>query len=254
MKRLLVAISLPLFLIACSGEKGTVNGESLSNVGENTPLIGETHAPLSILIFGGTSGIGLETTKLALSRGHQVTSITRHPERMAIEHANLINLKGDITKPDSYQSLFEGKDVIISSIGLGPSRKKVTVYSEGMKSVLIAMDQVEIKRVLTISGIGAGDSKGHGGFFYDRILNPLLLKQDYADKNRQEAILKDSDSDWTIVRPGFLTDDESEKNYRVIQNMDGIISGDITRSDVAHYLLTAIEQGNNIGETVFLSN
>jgi len=245
---------LSLFVSACASDHGTINGQPLTNVGEVAPTLLESIEPLNILIFGGTSGIGLETTKLALSRGHRVTSITRHPERMSLEHINLTNLKGDITKRDTFNLLIEGKDVIVSTIGLGPGRKKVTVYSEGMKNVLAAMNQFKVSRVLTISGIGAGDSKGHGGFFYDQILNPFLLKQDYADKERQEAILRSSDSSWTIVRPGFLTDDKSAKNYRVIQNMDGIISGDITRADVAHYLVAAIEQSNNVGETVFLSN
>lgn len=243
-----------LLVSACASDHGTINGEPLSNTGEPAPILTEPTEQLSILIFGGTSGIGLETTKLALSRGHSVTSITRHPERMSVEHNNLTNLKGDITNRDTYNSLIEGKDAIVSTIGLGPSRKKITVYSEGMKKVLAAMAQFKVNRVITISGIGAGDSKGHGGFFYDRILNPLLLKQDYADKERQEAILRSSNSAWTIVRPGFLTDEISAKSYRVIQNMEGIISGDITRADVAHYLVAAIEKSNNIGETVFLSN
>lgn len=54
-------------------------------------------------------------------------------------------------------------------------------------------------------GIGAGDSKGHGGFFYDRIFYPLLLKAVYSDKDRQESLIRASNADWTIVRPGFLT-------------------------------------------------
>lgn len=254
MKKLSFITVLLLLISACGSGKGTINGQPLSNTGETAPMLSESTVPLNILIFGGTSGIGLETTKLALSRGHMVTSITRHPERMSVEHSNLTNLKGDITKRDTFNSLIDGKDAVVSTIGLGPSRKKVTVYSEGMKNVLAAMNQFNAKRVLTISGIGAGDSKGHGGFFYDQILNPFLLKQDYADKERQESILRSSDSNWTIVRPGFLTDASSIKNYRVIQNMDGIISGDITRADVAHYLVAAIEQNNNVGETVFLTN
>lgn len=252
-KNILIAV-LSLLLSACSDGNGSINGKPLGDSGDASANLSAETKPLEVLIFGGTSGIGLETTKLALARGHKVTSITRRPERMSIEHENLSNLKGDITKRDSYDALIAGKDAVISTIGLKPSRDEITVYSEGMNNVLASMAEHGVARVLTITGIGAGDSKGHGGFFYDRILNPLLLKTDYADKTRQEVLLQNSDTDWTIVRPGFLTDEASEQRYRVLQNLDGVVSGDIARADVAHFLMATIEQETYIRKTVLLSN
>ncbi|MEM7357698.1 MAG: SDR family oxidoreductase [Pseudomonadota bacterium] len=248
-----VAFSL-LFITACSGGNGTINGRPLADYGDAPAGLVAAPQTLKLLIFGGTSGIGLETTKLALARGHTVTSITRRPERMPIEHENLKNLKGDITKRDTYDSLIADNQAVISTIGLKPSRDDITVYSEGMKNVLAAMQDNGVQRVITVTGIGAGDSKGHGGFFYDRILNPLLLKTDYADKTRQEVLLRDSIADWTIVRPGFLTDEASEQRYRVLQDLEGVVSGDISRADVAHFLLAVAEQNTYVKKTVLLSN
>lgn len=236
------------------GGEGTVSGQAIKNYGAAAPTLAEAHEPLDLLIFGGTSGIGLETTELALARGHRVTSITRRPERMVIEHENLLNLKGDITDRSSFNHLFAGKSAIISTIGLKPNNKEVRVYSEGMTNVLAAASDAGVNRILTITGIGAGDSKGHGGIFYDRILNPLLLKADYADKTRQENILKSSDSSWTIVRPGFLIDAASSKDYRVLNNIEGLVSGSISRADVAHFLMATLEYDTYVLETVFLSN
>jgi nucleotide-binding universal stress UspA family protein len=51
-----------------------------------------------------------------------------------------------------------------------------------------------------VTGVGAGDTQGHGGFLSDRILYPLFTKGIYADKE-QEALIRDSAADWTIVRP-----------------------------------------------------
>ena len=65
------------------------------------------------------------------------------------------------------------------------------------------MKMAGVRRLICVTGIGAGDSKGHGGFLYDRIFNPLLLKTIYEDKDRQESLIKASDVDWVIVRPGF---------------------------------------------------
>ena len=249
------AVMLVFLLAACTGESGRIDGKPLSSTGQQAPqLTQKPPKPLNIVVFGGTSGIGLETVKQALARGYAVTSITRRPERMTIDHPKLVNLKGDITERDSYNDVIKNKDAVISAIGLGPTRKKVTVYSSGMKNVLAAMQQFGVSRVISVTGIGAGESKGHGGFFYDRILNPLLLKNDYADKTRQEQILKHSEVEWTIVRPGFLNDEEAGLSYRVISSLEGVVSGSIARADVAHFMLAAIEQGSHIGETILLSN
>ena len=258
-KSLFGLISIVLMLSACSGENGTVDGTMLSDVVnqdtavDGSPKLSSSAEPKNILIFGGTSGVGLETVKLALSRGHKVTSVTRRPERMSVEHANLVNHKGDITKRDTFDAMLSNSDAVISAIGLSPTRNEVTVYSKGIENVLESMQQHGVKRVLTITGIGAGDSKGHGGFFYDNILNPLLLKTDYADKTRQEEILKKSEVAWSIIRPGFLTDDPARNSYTVVSNMRKVRVGDIARADVAHFLLASLEQGLYQKQTVLLS-
>lgn len=48
------------------------------------------------------------------------------------------------------------------------------------------------------------EDAGHSGFLFDNVIFPLILRDVYADKNRQEAIIKGSDVDWTIVRPSVL--------------------------------------------------
>ena len=61
-------------------------------------------------------------------------------------------------------------------------------------------------------------------------------------------------TEWTIVRPGFLTDSPAENRYHVLTNLDGVQSGNISRADVAHFIIGAVEQGLYIEETVFLTN
>ena len=107
---------------------------------------------------------------------------------------------------------------------------------------------------MAVTGIGAGDSRGHGGFLYDNILQPLLLNTIYEDKDRAEALIIDSTSEWTIVRPGFLNDDISKASYRIIRDMRGIISGDISRADTSHFIISGLETNSYIGATVLLTN
>lgn len=239
-------------IVSCNPAQVKRDGEILNR--NDAPKLSDSPQPLNILVFGGTSGIGLETVKLATQRGHKVTSITRRPERMEFKHSRLNNLKGDISKSESYREIINDHDLIISAIGLSPTWNDVYVYSEGITALLSEMKRFNKTRIITITGIGAGDSLGHGGFFYDWIIQPLFLKKDYEDKNRQEEILSQSDLVWTIVRPGHLIDSEREEDYKVLKNMRGIVSGSIARADVAHYLIHLSEESTNANEVLLLTN
>lgn len=253
-RAVLACLMAPLVLIACS-ENGSRNGESLADVGISAPTLSSSSATqANVLVIGGTKGTGLEVVRLLLQRGHSVTAIARHPENMPLEHENLQNLLGDVTHAERIAELVPGHEVIVSAIGIGTSRKPVTVFSDGIANVLAALPSPATTRLITVTGIGAGDSRGHGTFIYDNIVWPLLLKTVYLDKDKQETMIRASKTQWTIVRPGFLTDEPAAASYRIIDNMDGITAGNISRADVAHYIVAAIEQDLQLGETVLLSN
>lgn len=251
-------ISILFFVIVgitgCSNE-GSKNGSSLQGFGSSSPTLSAVvDSPLNILVIGGTSGIGLEIVRLSVERGHNVTALARRPERMSFFHQQLTVLKGDVLDAESISSAISQNDVIISTIGMGPTRDPVNVFSEGMKNTLAMMNVSNKSRLITVTGIGAGDSNGHGGFFYDKVILPLMLKTIYDDKDIQEALIKKSSTDWTIVRPGFLTDNPAENRYFVLTNLDGVKSGEISRADVAHFIIGTFEQGIYTHETVFLTN
>lgn len=247
-------ISLLLCLGGCADE-GSKFGASLADVGEAAPTLAtEESDSLRVLVIGGTQGTGLEIVRLGLARGHQLTAVARHPENMPLTHERLHNVAGDITDAKRMAELVAGQDVVVSAIGIGPSRDPVSLFSQGMENVLAAMPASNNAQLVTVSGIGAGDSRGHGGFVYDNLVYPLLTKQIYLDKDRQEALIKASDYSWLIVRPGLLTDDPVALKYRVLQDMDGVVSGEISRADVAHFIVAAFEQQSHTGKTVFLTN
>ncbi len=245
----LVCVFAGIFLVACNGDLET------SSTGEAAPVLG-LRAPtaLNILVIGGTNGVGLETVKLALERGHTVTAMARRPERMTLTHERLNTIKGNILDPTSLGLATAGKDAVVIAIGIGPTRKPVSVFSEGTANVLAVMQKHGVRRLTAVTGIGAGDSRGHGGFFYDNIVQPFFLHTIYEDKDRAEALIIASSSEWTIVRPGFLNDDISKASYRIISDMRGITSGDISRADTSHFIISGLEKNSYIGATVLLTN
>jgi uncharacterized protein YbjT (DUF2867 family) len=83
---------------------------------------------------------------------------------------------------------------------------EVTLLSTVTRALVDVMAKRNIHRLICITGLGAGDSRGHGGFFFDRLFLPLLLRKVYEDKDRQEDAIRGSTLDWTIVRPMVLND------------------------------------------------
>jgi NAD(P)H-binding len=62
------------------------------------------------------------------------------------------------------------------------------------------MEEAQVKRLICVTGFGAGDSRGRGGFLYNTAFH-LLLGRIYDDKDVQERIVRSSNLDWVIVRP-----------------------------------------------------
>jgi putative NADH-flavin reductase len=209
---------------------------------------------MNILIVGATRGIGRQLLEQALASGHRVTALVRNPQRLAIQHERLKVIKGDILDADSVALAMAGQDAVCCTIGVKAPWPRVTVFSEGTKNLLQAMKKTGVRRLLCVTGIGAGDSRGHGGFLYDCIFSPLLLRTVYADKDRQESLIKASDVDWTIVRPGFLTNGPLTKNYRMLTDMTGVTAGRISRADVAHFFLKELESKQYLRKTPLLTS
>ena len=93
-----------------------------------------------------------------------------------------------------------------------------------------------MKRLIAVTGLGAGDSRGHGGLLYEQLSFPCL-KRVYDDKDVQEWIIRSSGLDWTIVRPGLLTDRPATGRYRVLTAPKDWRFGVISRADVANFLV-----------------
>jgi putative NADH-flavin reductase len=208
---------------------------------------------MKLLVVGASRGIGLEILKQGVSAGHQISAIARSPESISLSSETLKIIKGDILDKHTVDEAVKGQDAVCITIGIKPTRQPVSVFSEGTKVVVEAMKNHSCKVLLCITGLGAGDSRGHGGFFYDRIINPLLLKRIYEDKDRQEKIVRNSGLEWTIVRPGFLTNGPITGKYLVLNDMNGVKAKKISRADVADFILSEATQRKHRHDTVLLT-
>lgn len=207
---------------------------------------------MKILVIGASRGIGLELVRQALGRGHEVTAMSRDISKLTLNHPQLLKIECDIGDAACVASATAGKDAVCSCIGTWMTRQRADIFSRGARNVLEAIAGTRTKYI-AVTGVGAGDSRGHGGFFYDKILQPLLLREMYDDKDREEALIRASDADWLIVRPGRLTNGPRTGHYRAVTDMNGFVVGSISRADVADFMLEQLERPTYFGQTPALT-
>src|SRR5437588_63469 len=208
---------------------------------------------MKLLIIGASRGIGLDLLEQALSAGHEVTALVRNPQSLAVSHENLRVVKGDILDKGSIEKALTGQDAVCVTIGIKVTRKPISIFSKGTKAVVEAMKNSSCRRLICVTGIGAGDSRGHGGFLYDHLFLPLFLRTIYEDKDRQEKIVRESGLDWVIVRPGFLTNGPRTGKYRALVDLKGVKAGKISRQDVADFILREATELKYKGQTPLLT-
>ena len=180
-----------------------------------------------------------------------MTALARDPAKARFAPAVLV-VKGDVLDRDSIEPALAGQEAVISALGSGPTGpfKEMTMLSTGTGNLLAAMQKVGVRRLVCITGIGAGESKGHGRWFYNWVLQPLLLRGVYHDKTRQEAAVRASDTDWTLVRPAGLTNDPARgpAAVRVLTDLTGVRADKISRADVAAFCLRELAEGRYQGQ------
>jgi len=208
----------------------------------NDPTINNAEAGQSkILVLGATGGAGRLIVSQALARGHQVSALVRSPEKGSeLKGARLI--VGDVRDEIALREALKGQDAVVSALGTPASPfREVTLLSTATRALVNAMKAEHVSRLVCITGMGAGDSAGHGGLLFDNVIFPLLLKKVYADKNRQEAIIRNSELGWILVRPSVLNDKPGRGSVRALTDLSDFRGGTISREDVAAFVLDQLD-------------
>ena len=192
---------------------------------------------MKLLVIGATGGTGRQIVREATSKGHSVVALVRSKAK-ANDLPNAQLVEGDARDQEVLFRTLEGCSGVISSLGTSLSPfKEVTLLSSATRALVLAMDRQKVRRLVCITGMGAGDSAGHGGFVFDKLFFPLLLAKVYQDKDRQEEIIRASNLDWVIVRPGALSNKPAVGKVRALTDLSNIHGGSIPRADVAAFVV-----------------
>jgi putative NADH-flavin reductase len=200
---------------------------------------------MKLLVFGASGPLGRAITQAALETGHQVTAFARTPGRLG-GHPGLREVAGDVLDAEPVAAAVPGHDAVISALGQAKPSPAGHDLHPGTAHIIAAMRAAGVSRLIWISSHGVGDARGRSGFVFERIFVPWRLRAEFADKERQEALVTASDLDWTIIRPARLTNGPATGKLRAQPRLPVTIRDSISRADVAQFVLGELKDGTHL--------
>jgi putative NADH-flavin reductase len=210
---------------------------------------------MKILLIGGTGGTGRELIKQAIEQGNVVTALVQNPKKVKFVHQNLHLIKGNILDIDTVQMAVEEQDAVISVLGHKRFFIKTSILSAGTKNIINAMEMHNVKRFICITSLGINDGRFKLGLYYTLFVIPFIIFFYFKDKEKQEKLIVGSKLDWTIVRPGHLTNGKKHGKYKHGVNLGNyILTKTISRADVASFILSQLSDNTYLRKTVAIIN
>jgi putative NADH-flavin reductase len=209
--------------------------------------------PKRLLVLGATGRVGRLVVAEALKRRYEVSALVRTPEKLDHVADNVRVVRGDALDPSAVAAAVTNQDAVLYVLGAGNVRR-TSLFSDSTRLLLDQMQRQGGRRLISVTGVGAGETRGHGGFLYDRILYPLFTKGIYADKDRQEALIRQSATDWTIVRPAPFCRRTPPGPLRIETRVRDLVLRKISPQEVATFMVDELEQGRFIRQAVFIGH
>lgn len=192
---------------------------------------------MHIALFGATGGTGRQIASQALQEGHAVTALVRDPSRLQPSEAGepsptaaMTIVEGNVLDPGAVAQTVAGADAVFVALGT-TRRNPPDVVSSGTAVVIDAMKAAGVRRLVVVSSLGVADSRDQVPWWF-KILRATFLRSRFVDKEVQEQLVRESGLDWTILRPGGLTDGPPTGRGD-LGTQDSVQAGLISRADVA---------------------
>ncbi|ATQ77305.1 nucleoside-diphosphate sugar epimerase [Massilia violaceinigra] len=204
---------------------------------------------MNLAIFGATGATGRHLVEQALEAGHQVRALVRNADGLPIAHPRLRIVVGMLAQPAIVSGVAQGADAVICVLGARKGEASA-ICTEGARSILQAMNTAGARRLVALSAYGASETRNASLFI--RFIRKVIAAK-MRDKDGMEALVRDSELDWTLVRPPVLTNGERSGRYRAGTALKPGVTGRLSRADLAAFMLREAAEGTYIGQAVVVS-
>jgi putative NADH-flavin reductase len=212
---------------------------------------------MKVVIFGATGFAGNAVLKKALAQNHQVTLLVRNKSAISIDDKNLTIMEGNVMDRNKISEVLENQDAVIQCLGVsGKSTQPTTFMSDVTKIIVEEMEKSGVKRLISMSNIGTGNSIGYNPWYFTKIILPYFmkwLKVVIDDKNRMEPVIMNSHLDWTIVRcPNIVDKPAKGRNHTTLDGKGLKLS--ITLGDMAAFIVQQLTNRSFSKQAPSISN
>jgi putative NADH-flavin reductase len=209
---------------------------------------------MKITIFGASGRIGGHLVSWAASAGHDVHALARHPGSLP-RRDGLTVTGGDVLDPADVAEVISGADAVLSA--LGPRGldgfRKTELLAPAAANIVAGMNKTGAHRLICVSAAGAFISADPDVAWLVRAILPRVFARAFADVRRMEQVVRDSDLDWTLVRPVRLVNSGPRGNYRVQADLPPKGARTVARADVADFIGAALTDGGYLRQSPALA-
>ena len=201
---------------------------------------------MKVIIFGATGFSGQAILAEAIKQGHEVTVLVRDSSKVKINHKNLRIVEGNVLDSQKVAFVIQNQEAVIQCLGVGGKGdgKPTTFISDATKIIVDEMKKQNIKRLIALSNVGAGNSIAFQPWFFTKIILTYFmkwLKVIIDDKNRMEPIIMNSNLNWTIVRCPNIVDKPPKGKYNATLDGKGLKLS-ITLDDLSKFMVGQLKE------------
>jgi putative NADH-flavin reductase len=209
---------------------------------------------MRLAVLGASGHTGKCVVEQALDRGDDVVALARHATSLPRSHRRLSKRDVDVLDGPGLTDALADVEAVVSTLGVGTTRRETVTCSEGTRNTLAAMSAHEIPILVVTSAAPAGP-RGEQPRFERRVLMPILDRffgASYRDMRRMEHELASSDVSWVALRPPRLSGGPAAGRYRVAREpLKGARS--LSFADLAAALLAAVAREDLHGNAWYVA-
>jgi putative NADH-flavin reductase len=177
----------------------------------------------------------------------------RTPSKLTIDNPNLTIITGDLTDPTKVEETVRGTDAVLLLVGMSPSvRKPAGLRESAARNVVTAMKATGGRRLIRLSNFTGAPEPGDKGGRFMKVMLSLMNKNAVADETAATNLVRQSDTDWTIVRNAMITSGPATGTYSAGAYGEG--KNSVTAGDLADFILGEVEGRKYIGHAPFVRN
>jgi uncharacterized protein YbjT (DUF2867 family) len=212
-------------------------------------------------VLGGSGRTGGHIIDYALSKGHTLTALVRDPSKLT-PRAGLTVVQGTPTNRSDLSGAIDGADAVI--VALNSTRRSDTPWAKPVSPPRLMADSVAnataamathgIRRIVVVSAFGVGDSLSTAALPLRWMFTRTNLKYTYADHNLVDTEIRDTDTDWTLLRPAAFNKKPEAGKIAVTDIHGPKPSFSISRAAVARFAVDVIDNGAYLHEAPIISH